>query len=396
MEKKLQASKGGKVKIETKIGRGTDFSTTEDSKAISEANKIAFKWYAQKILKKNDITEETTLTLEELNSLKKEIYPQSSTGNSSYTQINNFINTLKRKQIKECTVQEVYAQEINVKGINYANWQKFYNGNPIPEVAFKAFCQVLHLDPNDIADKSESGVSKSDSATELEEQLKLFNHEPQIDTLANNVSEGRVFLISNDCLYGRSWMLHRLEKAIKTCFDETKINKCSVITLNEFSQNTHTPVEKTINDWKSNFHKHKIYDKLKKEHIIIVVNVDYYCYDLSSFQKICNFYKTMYEARSPDNPGHLLMFLLATDKNLQNQLQNGSYIHENIIELPKADYHSSHLMNLKLPDMQESIAKEIINKCQNNAQQLLCELYQRLNIPRDPTTLKIWSNYPWT
>lgn len=97
----------------------------------------------------------------------------------------------------------------------------------------------------------------------------------------------------------------------------------------------------------------------------------------------------MYQAKSPDNDGQLLMFLLAKDCNLQNR----SSINNNIIELQKADYNSSHLTQLL--NMEKSMADSIIDHCQNNAKNLLIKLYEHLKINRDPATLKIWSNYPW-
>ncbi|WP_152608867.1 hypothetical protein [Aphanizomenon flos-aquae] len=343
----------------------------------------------KKILTLENITDDTILTIEDMKNLvKNKIFPQSSTGESSHTKINKFINSIKKQDPQQCSVQDVCSKNINVKGINYSNWQKFYQGKPIPENTFNAFCQVLDLEPDQIA-------YKPDNTTELEDKLKLFNHEIQIDVLSRYVNQHKnAFLISNNCLYSRCWMLHRLKKAIETCFNENKINKCSVIPLNGFSQYIHTPLTNIIAEFKSKFHQHKIYEKLKREHIIIVINIDHYCCDIKNIQEIYdNFYKIMYEARSPDNLGHLLMFLLATDKNLQNQLQNQSYIHENIIELPNADYRPYHLINLL--NMEELMANEIINKCQNNAQELLVELYKYLNIDRNLTTLKIWSNYPW-
>ena len=199
------------------------------------------------------------------------------------------------------------------------------------------------------------------------------------------------FLISNDCLYSRSWMLHRLEKAIESCFlqTKTKINKYSIITLNSSSENIHTQLSTSITNFKSIFHKNDIYNKLKQQHIILVINIDHYCYDIENINKIYDFHQTMYQAKSPDNDGQLLMFLLAKDCNLQNR----SSINNNIIELQKADYNSSHLTQLL--NMEKSMADSIIYDCQNNAKNLLIKLYEHLKINRDPATLKIWSNYPW-
>ena len=299
-------------------------------------------------------------------------------------QLDNFLRDLEDKQVTAFQLTD-------------ANWRTFCTGKDarkskqkgqeklLPESVFNAFCEILGLNPDEIA-------YKPDNTIELEDKLKLFNHERQINLLIEKVQDGKnTFLISNDCLYSRSWMLHRLEKAIESCFlqTKTKINKYSIITLNSSSENIHTQLSTSITNFKSIFHKNDIYNKLKQQHIILVINIDHYCYDIENINKIYDFHQTMYQAKSPDNDGQLLMFLLAKDCNLQNR----SSINNNIIELQKADYNSSHLTQLL--NMEKSMADSIIYDCQNNAKNLLIKLYEHLKINRDPATLKIWSNYPW-
>ena len=299
-------------------------------------------------------------------------------------QLDNFLRDLEDKQVTAFQLTD-------------ANWRTFCTGKDarkskqkgqeklLPESVFNAFCKILGLNPDEIA-------YKPDNTIELEDKLKLFNHERQINLLIEKVQDGKnTFLISNDCLYSRSWMLHRLEKAIESCFlqTKTKINKYSIITLNSSSENIHTQLSTSITNFKSIFHKNDIYNKLKQQHIILVINIDHYCYDIENINKIYDFHQTMYQAKSPDNDGQLLMFLLAKDCNLQNR----SSINNNIIELQKADYNSSHLTQLL--NMEKSMADSIIYDCQNNAKNLLIKLYEHLKINRDPATLKIWSNYPW-
>ena len=299
-------------------------------------------------------------------------------------QLDNFLRDLEDKQVTAFQLTD-------------ANWRTFCTGKDarkskekgqeklLPESVFNAFCKILGLNPDEIA-------YKPDNTIELEDKLKLFNHERQINLLIEKVQDGKnTFLISNDCLYSRSWMLHRLEKAIESCFlqTKTKINKYSIITLNSSSENIHTQLSTSITNFKSIFHKNDIYNKLKQQHIILVINIDHYCYDIENINEIYYFHQTMYQAKSPDNDGQLLMFLLAKDCNLQNR----SSINNNIIELQKADYNSSHLTQLL--NMEKSMADSIIYDCQNNAKNLLIKLYEHLKINRDPATLKIWSNYPW-
>ena len=299
-------------------------------------------------------------------------------------QLDNFLRDLEDKQVTAFQLTD-------------ANWRTFCTGKDarkskqkgqeklLPESVFNAFCEILGLNPDEIA-------YKPDNTIELEDKLKLFNHERQINLLIEKVQDGKnTFLISNDCLYSRSWMLHRLEKAIESCFlqTKTKINKYSIITLNSSSENIHTQLSTSITNFKSIFHKNDIYNKLKQQHIILVINIDHYCYDIENINEIYYFHQTMYQAKSPDNDGQLLMFLLAKDCNLQNR----SSINNNIIELQKADYNSSHLTQLL--NMEKSMADSIIYDCQNNAKNLLIKLYEHLKINRDPATLKIWSNYPW-
>ena len=265
-------------------------------------------------------------------------------------QLDNFLRDLEDKQVTAFQLTD-------------ANWRTFCTGKDarkskqkgqeklLPESVFNAFCKILGLNPDEIA-------YKPDNTIELEDKLKLFNHERQINLLIEKVQDGKnTFLISNDCLYSRSWMLHRLSTS--------------------------------ITNFKSIFHKNDIYNKLKQQHIILVINIDHYCYDIENINKIYDFHQTMYQAKSPDNDGQLLMFLLAKDCNLQNR----SLINNNIIELQKADYNSSHLTQLL--NMEKSMADSIIYDCQNNAKNLLIKLYEHLKINRDPATLKIWSNYPW-
>ncbi|MTJ55633.1 hypothetical protein FJR38_24670 [Anabaena sp. UHCC 0253] len=295
-------------------------------------------------------------------------------------QLDDFLNNLENKRVTAFQLTD-------------ANWRTFCTGKDsrkskekgqeklLPESVFNAFCKFLGLNPSHI-------VYKPDNTTDLEEKLKLFNHEIQIDLLIKNApaTECKAFLISNDCLYSRSWMLHRLEKAI--CDNINKINKCSIITLNNFSENLYLQLDQSIERFINIFHENKLYDKLKKEHIILVINIKSYCYDINNIQKIYGFYKTMYDARPRNYDGYLLMFLLAKDSDFSN-LNNCRDINEYIIQLPKANYDLSHLTKF--------LEKEniIIDNCQNNGKNLLIKIYQQSKIDKDPTTLKIWSNYPW-
>ena len=397
-EKTLRASSDGIEKIKAAMKK-EGYTQNSAKTPIYKVTKQELKRYIiEKIIITPNTTQLNNPNLTELSEKHLHIF-------STHSDINKSSRDIVRIYIDQVSVpiqldeflRDLEDKQVTAFQLTDANWRTFCTGKDarkskqkgqeklLPESVFNAFCKILGLNPDEIA-------YKPDNTIELEDKLKLFNHERQINLLIEKVQDGKnTFLISNDCLYSRSWMLHRLEKAIESCFlqTKTKINKYSIITLNSSSENIHTQLSTSITNFKSIFHKNDIYNKLKQQHIILVINIDHYCYDIENINKIYDFHQTMYQAKSPDNDGQLLMFLLAKDCNLQNR----SSINNNIIELQKADYNSSHLTQLL--NMEKSMADSIIDHCQNNAKNLLIKLYEHLKINRDPATLKIWSNYPW-
>ncbi|MBO1056314.1 MAG: hypothetical protein HEQ27_07210 [Dolichospermum sp. JUN01] len=396
-EKTLRASSDGIEKIKAAMKK-EGYTQNSAKTPIYKVTKQELERYIKKNIINSNTTQLDNPNLTVLLDQHLHIFSgYSNISQSSRDIVRTYIEQVKAPIQLDNFLRDLEGKQVTAFQLTDANWRTFCTGKDarkskqkgqeklLPESVFNAFCEILRLNPDEIA-------YKPDNTIELEDKLKLFNHERQINLLIEKVQDGKnTFLISNDCLYSRSWMLHRLEKAIESCFlqTKTKINKYSIITLNSSSENIHTQLSTSITNFKSIFHKNDIYNKLKQQHIILVINIDHYCYDIENINKIYDFHQTMYQAKSPDNDGQLLMFLLAKDCNLQNR----SSINNNIIELQKADYNSSHLTQLL--NMEKSMADSIIDHCQNNAKNLLIKLYEHLKINRDPATLKIWSNYPW-
>lgn len=396
-EKTLRASSDGIEKIKAAMKK-EGYTQNSAKTPIYKVTKQELERYIKKNIINSNTTQLDNQKLAVLLDQHLHIFSgYSNISKSSRDIVRTYIEQVKAPIQLDNFLRDLEDKQVTAFQLTDANWRTFCTGKDarkskqkgqeklLPESVFNAFCEILGLNPDEIA-------YKPDNTIELEDKLKLFNHERQINLLIEKVQDGKnTFLISNDCLYSRSWMLHRLEKAIESCFlqTKTKINKYSIITLNSSSENIHTQLSTSITNFKSIFHKNDIYNKLKQQHIILVINIDHYCYEIENIDKIYDFHQTMYQAKSPDNDGQLLMFLLAKDCNLQNR----SSINNNIIELQKADYNSSHLTQLL--NMEKSMADSIIDHCQNNAKNLLIKLYEHLKINRDPATLKIWSNYPW-
>ncbi|NJL81407.1 MAG: hypothetical protein HC917_26330 [Richelia sp. SM2_1_7] len=236
---KVYLSEEGQKVVANKLQeKGDGWNTGSNSKAISEASEHLVKVKICELLKVKKITEDATLKIEQLERLATDdifTVNNKNKDNSGEEKIKTYIKELKKENKTETKVKDllqfIQNQSIHWKGISYANWKNFYQGKKIAQYIFDAYCHVLEIDKNEYKKLVHQDIAKKFSSRKsvqiniLVNRLSTFNHKEQINLFKKKLNqERRIFLISNSCLYSRTWMLKCLEQGILSSI--SGIEKC--------------------------------------------------------------------------------------------------------------------------------------------------------------------------
>lgn len=191
----LKASEEGKKQIESALEK-KEWTKCENSQAIQEAS----RWIVLSYFREKEWTEETQLKRRQLESCKlfdKKFLDKIFLAYTSTTY----------KKI------ESEIEELKVKGISYGTWNHFYRKLPIKTRAFKAYCEVLGLNWEEIKEDP----PQSEQTNHIKTEIRSFGGSEVSDRTLALVEEYTKLFV------GRDNMLELLDKFLIQSANRWKI-----------------------------------------------------------------------------------------------------------------------------------------------------------------------------
>ena len=204
----LKASEEGKKQIESALKK-KEWTKCENSQAIQEAS----RWIVLSYFREKEWTEKTQLNRRQLERCK--LFDK------------NFIDKIFLAYTSTTSKKiESEIEELKVKGISYGTWNHFYRKLPIKTRAFKAYCEVLGLNWEEIKEDPPQSKLKKNIDTErlscresevsnrnlalVEEYTKLFVGRDKMLELLDEFliqSENRWKIITAKAGFGKTALL---------------------------------------------------------------------------------------------------------------------------------------------------------------------------------------------
>jgi|GEM_PF-880789 len=148
-ERSLQASIEGQAKIrQAKEQKGWTISS-QDLRPLQEASKLILRQYQQT----NDWTANERNWLRDFEKILQ------AESKSTLNTIKQTVAQQKQGTLLERIEQQIDAGEVLVKGISYGTWSRFAASGKVNSRAFKAYCQILQLDWQEIVAQDDAPVA---------------------------------------------------------------------------------------------------------------------------------------------------------------------------------------------------------------------------------------------
>ncbi|MDJ0696189.1 hypothetical protein [Mastigocoleus sp. MO_188.B34] len=355
------------------------------TKLLSEANKYKFK----QILQHKKICGSQI----KITKLKFVIQDKILTSKSE----NDFRDYLEKEQEQEIEIDYLldeifFFKEIRLKYFTHRELKGFLDGEKgkgCDKDVFEVFCEVLDIPWWSLLPEDSPEYKLHNKNYILSEELKLFDHERQVNLLRIGLYEQKIFIVNNKCNCSLTWMLRRLEAEIYS-FHKLKFRHFTP-NKNKSRYLSSAKYHETV------FHEIDI-RHLKEENILIVLEIENY-EQIKSM--ILSYWQSLIKEIPNENRGKLVMFLIADKSNVDIYDDLQTHVIELSTEL-KYDREGIAGLIYKIADRCKhkslerpgEIANKLISDCQDKPLDLLKVIYQFFSIERDKNWMKLWTEYP--
>ncbi|MDJ0773504.1 MAG: hypothetical protein QNJ49_08755 [Mastigocoleus sp. MO_167.B18] len=388
--KKIKVADKNIQNIKDKIKeKGWTLHYTSPNYFLIEVNKYKFKKIVEEKLKK-DFDKISEIKKEDFEKIEEEFT------DSSYKVVHKCFEEqecVHKNKILDLfeTIPPYSKREscINLKKVIRRNFDNFTKAKEIDIDIFQLFCEVLDIPWWSLLPEDSPEYKLHSKNNILSEELKLFDHERQVNLLRTGLFEQKIFIVNNKCNCSLTWMLRRLEAEIYS-FHQLKFrhftpnkNKSRYLSSAKYHETVFNEIDIKY---------------LKEENILIVLEIENY-EQIRSI--ILSYWQSFIKEIPNENKGKLAMFLIAEKPNVDiyDDLQT------HVIELStEIQYDVEGIAGLicKIADrckhtsLEEprKIANKLISDCQDKPLDLLKVIYQNFSVERDKNWMKLWTEYP--